>query len=540
MRRSLFFALILVFVLIPALPVRGQEGPKPHLFVRSSWAEPAATPPGGAFELFVELHNVGAGGASNIFVSFSGAGFIPEGSSSVKNIASLQPGEHGTVSQRLRVAQDLGGGPHSITINLSYEDGAGETHTRQETVGVTVLAPTPTVVVKPGKPNVVIEQFTTTPPLPAPGDPFTLTLTLHNAGSGAARNVFLTHGSPSSFAPLASGNVLAVGNIGWQETVQTALRLVGDREAKPGLHVHPITLDYDNWGGEHTTSPQSIALELGAGATEQAPPRPLVIIDTYDVTPPTLSPGAPFTLTLRVSNVGGAAARQVTVEMGSARSQTSSIDVAPLGTGNVRFLPRLDAGVAAEVVIPFITSGAAASGVYVTEVKLNYVDDEDSKIDRTEQISLRVVAAPRLQLNFYRPLPPAQAGQFLDLPIEIYNIGRSRFNSTTVILAGENLEVQTPPSYIGPIDSGSSVTLDGAALALAPGPARVIVRIEYVDDFNQVQVYEDGLLITVAEALAPEPIDPMGPDGGLPPEPAPAPRPLLLRLLRGLFGVGSG
>ncbi len=526
--------------MIPALPARGQEGPKPYIFVRSSRAEPAPVPPGGVFELFVELHNVGSAGAQNIFVSFSGAGFIPEGSSSVKNVPSLQPDEHGVISQRLRAADSIEGGAHSITIALDYEDAGGESYTRQEVVGVTILTPTPTVAVKAGRPQIVIENFATDPALPTPGDPFTLTLTLHNSGTGAARNILLTNGSPSKFAPVGSGNVTAVGAIGWQETIQTALQLVADRSTETGLHVHPLILDYDNWAGEHTSSQQSIALQVGAVTQPQPSPQPLVIIDTYQVTPPTLSPGAPFTLTLHVRNVGGAAARQVTVEMGSARNQTSSIDVAPLGTGNVRFLARLPAAETAEVSIPFITSGATASGVYVTEVSIDYIDEKDAKISRTEQISLQVVAAPRLLLNFYRPIGQVFAGQPIDLPIEILNIGRSRFNSTTITFSGDNLDVQAQSHYVGPIDSGSSATVDATGMTLTPGEARLIVRIEYVDDFNQIKTYEDALSFPVDENLFPEPEQPLGPDGGLPPvEPEPSPRPFLLRLLRGLLGLGS-
>ncbi len=154
--------------------------------------------------------------------------------------------------------------------------------------------------------------------------------------------------------------------------------------------------------------------------------------------------------------------------------------------------------------------------------------------------SLQVVAAPRLLLNFYRPIGQVFAGQPIDLPIEILNIGRSRFNSTTITFSGDNLDVQAQSHYVGPIDSGSSATVDATGMTLTPGEARLIVRIEYVDDFNQIKTYEDALSFPVDENLFPEPEQPLGPDGGLPPvEPEPSPRPFLLRLLRGLLGLGS-
>ena len=139
--------LALTLVLFPAAPASAQTPApvqKPLIFVRSSYTKPAAVAPGDSIELFVELHNVGTAGAVNILVSFSGEDMVPEGSSSLKNIPSLQPNEHGTVSQRLRVTTSASGGIQPVSVQLSYQDTDGTTYTSNEVVGVTVLAPTPT------------------------------------------------------------------------------------------------------------------------------------------------------------------------------------------------------------------------------------------------------------------------------------------------------------------------------------------------------------------------------------------------------------
>ena len=82
-------------------------------------------------------------------------------------------------------------GAYPVTVAISYGDEAGYTYASTETVGIKVLAPTPTVKPQAGKPQIVIESFTAEPQ-PLPGGTFTLTLTLHNSGTGAARNVVLT------------------------------------------------------------------------------------------------------------------------------------------------------------------------------------------------------------------------------------------------------------------------------------------------------------------------------------------------------------
>ena len=188
-------------------------------------------------------------------------------------------------------------------------------YTGDETVGIKVLAPTPTVKPQAGKPQIVIESFTAEPQ-PVPGGTFTLTLTLHNSGTGAARNVSLTHGAPSNFAVLGTGNVTSVGNIGWQQTVAVAIPLTVDpcRQGRrqPASH-HP---GLRQRRGRACASAQNIAIQVGQGEAAPVTPEPLVVIESYATEPEPLTPGQPFTLTLRVLNVGTARRPACDVDLG--------------------------------------------------------------------------------------------------------------------------------------------------------------------------------------------------------------------------------
>jgi len=452
------------------------------------------------------------------------------------------------VSQKLRVAGGTAGGTYPVTIALRYQDDLGFIYESTEVVGVEVLSPTATPAT--GRPQLVIESFTTEPALPRPGEPFTLTLTLHNVGTGAGRNVLLTNGAPSTFAPVGAGNVVAVGNVAWQATVQVRLRLVADQNAKPGLYTHPLTLDYDNLAGEHVQSPQNIALQLGEATAKEAAAAPLVVIEAYRVEPEWLSPGQPFTLTLAVRNVGGAAASRVTIALGgSVTDPSKSAAFAPLGTGNVRYLAALAPEEAAEVMVRFIVDGAAQAGVYVMTVQMDYTGPDDKALARSEQISLVVRTQPQLQMTFYNPVGQPPAGQPFPLPVEIFNVGRTRLGSTNAEFVSQDLQILKQPGYIGPLDPGTSVTADGEAQADAPGTKGLVVRVHYVDDFNQAQVYEQELTVEVSEGVGPPPGTP-GVSGGVgvrpgaagsvsPGQPEGTPRPFVIRLLRGLLGLGS-
>ncbi len=517
---------------------------RPLIFVRSSWTEPGEVAAGGMGRLYLELHNMGDADATKIIISLSGANFVPELTSSVKLVSRLHPDEHGKVWQELRSTPGLEGGVYPITVQIKYEDDYGRAYDSTEVVGIKVrAAPTPTPAPKAGRPQLVIESFSTDPAKPVAGQVFTLTLTLHNSGTGAARNILLTNGVPSAFAPLGTGNVVSIGNIGWQETIQVAFQLVVDQTAKAGTNLHPITLEWDNWGGEHYDKAQNVAILLDQGAAVSQAAEPLLVIDSYRVEPEVLPPGQPFTLTLTVTNVGTVAAGRTTLTLGGQSDPAKNASFAPLGTGNVKYLAAVEAGAVTDVVTRFIVDGAATPGVYVMTVGFDYFGSAEKSLTRSEQISLVVKVRPQLLFNFYRTVGPVMVGQPIGLPIEILNAGRNRVNSSEVEIVSEDLTVETPRTYIGPLDAGGSTTLDGMAVADSPGEKRFTVRVFYIDDFNEPQVFEGEKVIQVEDSGVDSKPDgsagDAGPgvvDGG---QETPQ-RPWLLRVLRGLLGLGSG
>ena len=173
-------------------------------------------------------------------------------------------------------------------------------------------------------------------------------------------------------------------------------------------------------------------------------------------------------------------------------------------------------------------------------IGLEFSGSGEKPITRDEQISLVVRVLPQLLFNFYRPLQPAVVGQPIDLPIEILNVGRKAVASNEAELVSSDLSVETAKIYVGPLDSGIPFTWDARATADSPGEKRFTIRVHYIDDFNQPQVFEGER--TIAVEAAPE-VDSAGPDGQGAPGKDPAPeepqRPWLIRLLRGLFGLGS-
>ncbi len=525
---------------------------RPLIFIRSFRTEPAVVQANETFRLFLELHNVGSAPAVNVVVAINSDDFVPQGSSSVKTIGGLNVDEHGWVWQDLRSEPDLTGGTYPVTINLSYQDDDGMPYSSSETVGVNVaLAPptaTPTVAPKPGLPQLVIENVTTQPATVAAGEPFTLTLRIRNPGTGMARRALLTvgGGDEKNFAPTTGSNVVSVGDIGIGQTKDVSLALVADADTQAGLHTLGLELSFINWGDEKFTSAQNVALTVAgvAGAALTPQPQALPIIESYTSDPLRPNPGQTLDLRLNVRNVGSQPVQNLTITFGTASTAsgtTSTTVFAPVGTGNVRYVPVVNVGETVPIDMQFIVNGTASAGTYVVPIEMTYDGPDDKPIERTEQITLLVSVPPQLRIDYYQPVGQPLPDIPIDVSVEVINQGRSTVDIGTVDLTADELDIENGSAYVGPLEPSQSGTVDSQVTASSGGSYTLLVTVHYVDDFYQNQVVTATLPLEVLHME--EPGQPgMGGEGGdtgdlLPEQPQ---RPFLVRLILGFLGLGSG
>jgi hypothetical protein len=128
----------------------------------------------------------------------------------------------------------------------------------------------------------------------------------------------------------------------------------------------------------------------------------------------------------------------------------------------------------------------------------------------------------------------ATVGVPLELPVEVTNIGRTLVNVSTLEMTSEQLEIQDGSLYLGPLDGGTSGSIEATGMAQEGGTAEVQVAVYYLDDFEQSRVVTKTLTVEVEEpVVVPEP----GEDEDQEEEKGFWDK--LLRVLRGLVGLGS-
>ncbi|RME36341.1 MAG: hypothetical protein D6793_05915 [Thermoflexia bacterium] len=235
---------------------------------------------------------------------------------------------------------------------------------------------------------------------------------------------------------------------------------------------------------------------------------------------------------LEIQNVGGGDAHRLLLTLGGEGGKDLGPFV-PREAGNVLFVPRVRAGEKVQLGIPLVVDGAAEARAYGIPILLSCEDTRGNSRSDVQRISLIVQQRPIFRISFYQPVEGAIVGMSFPLPVEVINLGKATVNVTTVELTSEDLEIQGGSLYVGPLDGGTSSSLEAIATASEPGTAAVVVHVHYLDNLNRPQEITQTLMVEVAPAPEPVPQEREEPaerggfwDG-------------LLRFLRGLLGLGS-
>ena len=390
--------------------------------------------------------------------------------------------------------------------------------------------PTPGPALVYAQPQLLIESAETQPETIRPGSTFKLRLQLINRGDYTATNIRISVSAQDLAVPIGSSNLVVIDTLTSNETRLVELPLALNESATPGYNTLAISLDYSDYYGRDYTSQQNVGLNAGQTSADQ----PLVLLKSYRTTPASLSPGDAFVLQLEISNVGQNDAYRLLLTLGGSDGN-GTYPFAIVDSGNVKFIPGLNAGETIQLEQRFILDGKAESGVYNLPISLVYDGADGEHLSESQVINLLASRRPQFQIDFYRIPDAGMVGESLELPVEVVNIGRNLVNVSTMRVSGEDLDVQTGSSFIGALDGGTSGSMDAQVVPAKSGTLPVLVTVNYLDDFNQAQQITRTLTIEVQQ-----PAQPVG-DASVEAQPAQADSlwSRFLKIVRGFFGLGS-
>ncbi len=407
--------------------------------------------------------------------------------------------------------------------------------------------PTATAVYVFGQPQLAIQSATTNPAVPAAGQPFELIMSITNQGNWTAIDVEVELLSTDIVVPAAGSNVRILPRIGVGETVTTTIPLVLSQSVPDGPQNLNFNIDYFDINGSLYNTQQSIGLAVSevTATPTPGPEQPRLVLTTYEVDPAgKLEPGVIFDLVLNVTNVGNAETENVIVTLGGAAGEQLQ-PFALLNAGNIRYIDKIAVGETVAVRQTLLVAGTAVSGVYNLPIDLAYDDGDEPPLTVSQVINLLVEKPPQLQVNFYRPVELGLVDEPLDLPVEVVNISRSLINVSTLAITSPDMDIQNNTLYVGPLDGGTSGSLDARAIPNTGGQIEVLVSVNYLDDFSQPQIYETTLTVQIEEPMAPESLEigadgvPITPDSTEVDDGEETFLDLLWRFVKGMLGLGS-
>jgi hypothetical protein len=420
------------------------------------------------------------------------------------------------------------------------------------------------------RPVLVINDYGISQDRIAPGNSFSLYVTLYNAGQHYAKNIVASF-IPGDLIPRETGGVVAVGEIApgnridfaqplslkydFYNTVVSINMLVayvdedGITYNETFIITLPVFQSYSSWATSTPTATLSPTPSV----------KPQLVITSYSTNITQLQPGAQFNLTLSIKNMGNSSAKGITMIVGGGVNNSGGdggtqqpggisggsgefSNFAPIGSSNVQSLGELSPGkdLAAEQLL--IVNTSTAPGAYPLKISFVYTDEKNHSYTDDQVITLLVYRPPLLDIDFYQEVGALFVGQPNMLPLQVVNLGRYSVILGNMRVTAESGQFMNNSILVGTLEPGGYFTLDATFIPDQPGQVELLVTIDYTDDFNQLQVISETLTVEVMDQPVIEP--PMdngetGNGGVIQPQPETFLQ-KLWRLFLGLIGLDSG
>ncbi|MBN2084152.1 MAG: hypothetical protein JW748_02940 [Anaerolineales bacterium] len=327
-----------IIVLALLVIAAGKGGPmaditiygRPALIVSSAVVSPrpgeeAAYPR--VFDLTLTVSNTGSVTASHVVGTVPANEYVgTETGSALFGYSYIYPGKSEVTTLHMLLDHADPGGRVQPVIHFEYYS-----YDEEEDISLKYTGDEPVRLSfgEPGwnQPTLLLEELTTVPETPAPGDACILTVKLANISSGAAEQVLVRLGGadgPKPFATIGAGNVGHIPRIPAHKTAAVDFSLVVEGDTAAGLYPVPVSLTFRNVLGEELTDTQTVYLKVQN--------KPALQAGWIGELPAPLRTGEPFEITVEVINIGRQSVNVGTIELtsGELTLTNASIYAGPL------------------------------------------------------------------------------------------------------------------------------------------------------------------------------------------------------------------
>lgn len=459
----------------------------------------------------------------------------------------------------------------TYTPSIPPTDTPDVTSTPTPTPSITPTIPPTATVSEYLRPIIVVQEYALAENQIKPGERGSLTLKIKNSGQTTARNIIIIF-EAGELVPLETGGIRALSQLAPGEVATTSQPLMASSSLS-GMDNAAMTIHVTYVDDRAINFTESFSLNFSVHRPVydyQAPSptptleretHPQLMIAAYRFNKSPLEAGMIFDLELDVINMGHKPAKDITLILGGGGADYSEAGISPSGitgaeadfsgfspynTANLRHVGDILPKDTLTLICPMIVNTDTKPGVHIFKISLAYFgEDGTSKYLDNQVITILIHRIPRIEISFYRDTGLLQVGNPGLLPVQVLNIdNQNLLVSSLEVSASES--IITPISVqVGVIETGGYFTQDFNILPGQPGPVEIMLKVNYIDEFNQDQFIEKVMALNIEEISMPVFEEPSSENHEVnQPNPQNQGNPnflvVLWRLLLGFLGLNSG
>ena len=354
----------------------------------------------------------------------------------------------------------------------------------------------------------------------AAGQTKTITVYVQNAGTTAMRDPILTLKSSGSLL-IMGGQDYMLDDIraGRDAAVTVTVKALDKIESQVQTIDASLSFYYDNGtqltSGSAGGSVNVLSTVTGDTKDEEtvASPTPIVILSKYSYGGSSVAAGSSTNLSFSFTNTS----KTIKIENVMV-TVTGGADLMLNGSTNTFYFESVAASGSKTVTVPMKAAQLINSSAQEVQIAVTYeYVDQNARKSGSASLSLSV---PLYQPDRFEMSEPTTSytgyvGEETSLTIDYVNKGKSAISNVEATISGD---IDTPTAYqrVGTIDGGKNGTIAFAVTPQLEGENQVKIVITYEDSNGNTK---ERVFEATVEAMAYEPIDPVGPDEPIEPEP---------------------
>ena len=435
-------------------------------------------------------------------------------------------GDGTTYTVKLRNLTYTGASEKQLSFTIYYNDASGNGHYQNENLQirecVPYTEPTPDPEPTPEtipEPRAVFNSDGMSTAIAA-GQTKTITVYIQNAGTTAMRDPILTLKSSGSLLIMGSQDYMLDDiRAGRDTAVTVTVKALDKIESQMQTIDATLSFYYDN-GTQLTGGSASGSVNVLSTVTKDtkdeetiASPTPIVILSKYNYGGSSVAAGSSTNVSFSFTNTS----KTIKIENVMV-TVTGGQDLMLNGSTNTFYFESVAASGSKTVTVPMKAAqliSASAQDVKI-DVTYEYVDQNARKSgNATLSLSVPLYQPDRFEMSEPTSSYTGYVGEETSLTIDYVNKGKSAINNVEATISGD---IDTPTAYqrVGTIDGGKNGTIAFAVTPQLEGENQVKIVITYEDSNGNTK---ERVFEATVEAMAYEPIDPVGPDEPIDPEP---------------------